>query len=284
MAKKNLIKKQPFSGKTAIICGASKGIGKATAKEIVMLGGSVSIVARGVESLEEAKSEVQALRVSESQFVETIASDTADMGILKPHFDSFIDKHGVPDYLINCVGYAYPNYIEELELDDYRKNMEVNYFGQLVPTVILLPHFIKSKQGHIAFISSGGGFVGIIGYASYSPSKFALVGLAETLRHELKPYNINISIMYPPDTDTPGFEIENQTKPSETDMIVGSSSGFATPETVAENFVKGILKKKFFIIWGEVKMFWILKRLSPRLVFLYGDIFLKFARKKLGKT
>jgi len=119
MAKKNLIKKQPFSGKTAIVCGGSKGIGKATAKEIVMLGGSVSIVARGLEALEAAKSEVEALRVSDSQFVETISCDAADMDALKIHFESFIKKYGVPYFLINCVGYAYPHYVHELSLDDF---------------------------------------------------------------------------------------------------------------------------------------------------------------------
>ncbi|HEY71272.1 MAG TPA: SDR family oxidoreductase [Anaerolineae bacterium] len=284
MTKKRLIKQQPYRGKTALICGASKGIGKETAKEIVRLGGSVGIVARDSATLTHAAQEIAAERMSESQLVETITCDTTDMGKLKPLLETFIEKHGVPDVLINVVGYAYPNYIQELKLEDYRKNMETNYFGQVVPTLILLPHFMKEKKGQIAFTSSGGGFVGIIGYATYSPSKFALVGFAETLRHELKPFNIRVSVLYPPDTDTPGFEIENQTKPPETDVIVGSSAGLASPEDVAEKFVEGLLRGKFFIIWGAVKMFWILKRFSPKLVFLYGDVFLRIARKNLGKS
>lgn len=284
MAKKKFIKQQPFSGKTLLICGASKGIGKETAKEVVRLGGSVGIVARDPVVLKQAAQEIEAEKASPSQFVEMIACDTTDMDALKPHFDAFIKQHGVPDTLINLVGYAYPNYIQELKLEDYRKNMEINYFGQIIPALILLPHYMKIKKGQIAFTTSGGGFVGIIGYATYSPSKFALVGFAETLRHELKPYNIDISLLYPPDTDTPGFEIENRTKPPETDEIVGSSAGLASPEKVAEIFVEGILRRKFFIIWGAVKMFWILKRFSPKLVFLYGDVFLRIARKKLGKT
>lgn len=283
MAKKKLIKQQPFQGKTLLVCGGSKGIGKETAKEIVRLGGSVGIVAKDSKILNEAAREIESEKATESQFVETIACDTTDMDALKPLVEAFIDKHGVPEILINLVGYAYPNYIENLTLEDYRKNMEGNYFGQVIPTLILLPYYMKNKKGQIAFTSSGGGFVGIIGYATYCPSKFAIVGFAETLRNELSPYNIDISVLYPPDTDTPGFEIENRTKPPETDMIVGSTAGLASPHDVAEIFIEGILRKRFYIIWGVVKLFWMLKRFSPKLVFLYGDVFLGIARKKLGK-
>lgn len=272
-----------FFGKKAIICGGSKGIGKETAKEFLRLGGSVSIVARGKTGLREAYEEMLQISLEENQFIETIACDTTDYDSLKPHFDHFVDAHGVPDYLLNCVGYAYPNYLEKFTLEDFRNNMEVNYFGQVVPMLIILPYMIEAKKGHIAFVSSVGGFIGLIGYATYSPTKFAVAGLAEVLRHELKPYNIDISVLYPPDTDTPGLAIENQTKPKETEIISGQVK-LASPEKVANKFVDGLRKKKFRIIWGDAVLFEIIKRLSPRLLFLYGDIILKSARKKLGKT
>ena len=55
------------------------------------------------------------------------------------------------------------------------------------------------------------GYFGIMGYTAYAPTKFAIVGLTDALRNELKPYNISFSVLYPPDTDTPGFEVENRT-------------------------------------------------------------------------
>lgn len=276
------MKKLPFRGKSVIVCGGSKGIGKETAKEIVQLGGSVSIVARDPVTLNEAAEEIKTQRVSEIQFVETIACDATDMDRLKPHIETFIDKYGVPDYLINAVGNAYPKYVQDYSLDEFRNNMDVNYYGQLVPTLILLPHFIEAQQGHISFVSSTMGFLGFIGYASYAPTKYALVGLAEVLRHELKPYNIDFSILFPPDTDTPGFEIENQSKPPET-AIMSETGNVSSAKRVAEIFVRGLVKKKFFIVSGETKLFWTINRYAPWFVRAFLDNDLKKARKKLGK-
>jgi len=251
MAKKKLISRQPYSGKTLLVCGASKGIGKETAKEIVRLGGNVGIVARNADALNQAAKEIEAERASQSQFVETIVCDATD-------------------------------YVQDLTLDDFKRNMDANYYGQLVPTLILLPHYMKAKQGHIAFVSSLAAIVGIIGYAAYSPTKGALGGLSETLRHELKPYNIDISVVYPPDTDTPGFEIENRTKPPET-AILSEGAKLCTAEKVAEIFVEGLVKRKLTIIFGESKMIGLLFRLAPWLVHAVVDSDLKKARKKLGK-
>jgi len=282
MAKKNLIKKQPFSGKTAIVCGASKGIGKATAKEIVMLGGSVSIVARGLEALEAAKSEVEALRISDSQFVESIPCDVTDINALEPHFESFIEKHGIPDYLINGVGYALPQYFHKLTLDDFKREMEVNYFGQLVPTMILVPHYMEAKKGHIAFVSSVLGFLSGIGYASHAPTKYATLGLAESLRHELKPYNIDISVIHPADVDTPGFVEENKTKPQET-ALLSEDIKLTSAEKVAEEFVIGILKRKYIILYGGAKLYSLVVRFIPGIYRTYYDYELGQIRKKMGK-
>lgn len=272
-----------FSGKILVICGGSKGIGKETAKEIARLGGSVCIVARGEESLQLAAEEISAVRESDSQFVETIQADTTNPDEIRAPLLSFVEQFGVPDYLINAVGYAYPEYVTNLTLQDFEKNMRVNYFGQLVPTQILLPYFIKAGAGHISFVSSMLGYMGLIGYATYAPSKFALVGLAEVLRHELKPYNIDISVLYPPDTDTPGFETENKTKPQETAML-SETAKLYTPDKVAKQYVRGLLKKEYHIMIGEGKWIWRATRWAPRLVHAIMDSDYRKARKKLGKT
>jgi len=160
--------------------------------------------------------------------------------------------------------------------------MDVNYYGQLVPTLILIPHFMEAKKGHIAFISSLLGLFSAIGYASHAPVKHAQVGLAETLRHELKPYNIDISLLHPADVDTPGFEQENLVKPPET-LLISEATKVDSPEEVAEIFVKGILKKKFTILYGIGKILWIILRIEPKIIRFYYDFELKRIRKKLGK-
>lgn len=282
MVKAKLFKKQPFMGSYAIIPGGSKGMGKATAKLFAQLGGSVVIIARNEEFLKKAVDEIEQVKSENTEFVEMISCDTTDMEKLKPLLEDVINRYGVPDYLFNFVGYAFPQYIEKLTLEDFKKNMDVNYYGQLVPILILLPHFMKARKGYIGITSSAMGFIGFMGYATYSPSKFALVGLAEVLRHELKPYNIKVSVLYPVDTDTPGFEEENKLKPQEC-AIISEAGKLMTAEEVADIFITDVLKGRFEILPGKAKFAWRMMRLFPKLVRSIFDSDYKKAMKKTGR-
>jgi len=278
-----IVRKQTFRGKVAVIPGGSKGIGRAAAREFVMRGGSVCVIARGKDALKQTRAELESLRTQgAAQFVETISADTTDMKKLKPALEKFIKQKGVPDYLINCVGYAYPQYIEKMSLADFQKNMDINYYGQLVPILIMLPHFMKEKRGHIANVSSMMGYFGIMGYAAYAPTKFALVGLTEVLRHELKPYNIACSILYPPDTDTPGYEVENRTKPKEC-AIMSEKAKLMSADDVGAAFIEGIIKKRFSILPGEAGLIWRIFRHFPGLVRWIIDGDYTKARKRIGR-
>jgi len=140
-----------------------------------------------------------------------------------------------------------------------------------------------ARKGHIINVSSMLGYFGIMGYATYCPSKYAIVGLSEVLRHELKPYNINVSILYPADTDTPGLEKENQSKPDECKAL-SESAGLLSPEQISDALIKGILKGKYQILPGQAGFIYKMYRHLPGLVrkILDGDY--KKIRKKLGKS
>ena len=112
-----------------------------------------------------------------------------------------------------------------------------------------LPAMVQQGRGAIVLISSGAGLIGVYGYTPYSPSKFALRGLAESLRGELKVSGIQVAIVYPPDTDTPQLAEENKTKPPETQKITASAETWSA-ENVAIAIVKGIEKKQFAIAPG----------------------------------
>lgn len=280
MAIKKYKKSRPFSRTISIVCGGSKGIGKAIARSLVQYGGSVLIIARNKENLKQAAVEIDQFKQEKEQFVEILACDTSDMEKLKPLLAEFINKYKTPDYLINNVGYSQPNYIEKIALADFKKNMEVNFYGQLVPTLILLPYFINKKKGYIINVSSVLGYLGIMGYASYCPTKFAIVGFSEVLRHELKPYNINVSLLYPPDTKTPGYEQENRYKPKEC-ALISEHGSLLTAEKIADCLIKGILKKRFKILPGPASFLWKMYRHWPWLVRRVADNDYKKARKKL---
>ncbi len=241
------------------------------------------IIARGEQAVKETMEECRVFHNGQNQFISKIIADTTQIDKLRPKIDEFISEHGIPDYLVNVVGYALPKYIQDYTFEDYAKNMEVNFYGQLVPTLILLPYFIRNKTGHIANVSSVSGYMGMVGYNSYTPTKFAIVGWSEAMRHELKPYNINVSVLYPPDTETPGFKEENRSKPAECAML-SESGKLYPPHKIAEIFVSGILKRKFNIHAGSSKWISLVKRIAPKLFFKVIDHDYRKARQSLNKT
>ena len=282
MAKEKLIKKQPFKDKSAIICGGSKGIGKATAKLFSQLGGNVCIVARTLDDLNAAAEEIKNLKVNENQLVEVISCDTSDMEQVKRLFNEYIEKFGVPDYSFNFVGISYPNYTDKLNVEDFKFHMDTNFFGQLNPILTILPYYMERKEGYFINMSSIAGYIGLMGYAAYTPTKFAIVGLSEVLRNEYKVYNIKVSIIYPPDTDTFGLHEEAKSRPEELN-IIAERAGLMQPDEVDEVIIKGVFKEKLYIHAGSSKLYWRIMRLFPKLVHKFTDSDLKKARKKMGK-
>jgi len=278
-----MAKTNRLAGQTAIVCGGSQGIGLSTAAEIVRRGGSVAVVARGSGTLKQAAARLLTMAQDSRQFVDAIPADAVNQEDVGPKLEAVIEEHGAPDYLINAVGYARPDYASNLRLEDYQRQMEFNYFGQLIPTLVVLPHLLEARRGHIAFVSSMMGYFGIIGYAAYAPSKFALVGLAEVLRHEFRPSGLRVSVLYPPDTDTRGFALENATKPPETHAL-SADIKVAQPDDVARQFVDGIMRGKFHILPSGAGMAWRLQRYAPQLVRAYTDRALIKARRRAGKT
>lgn len=239
-----------FNGQHAIITGGSSGIGKATAMLLASQGANISIIARDRVKLEAARSEIESVKVHSNQRVFTVAADVSVRSQIESAIQTAIATLGIPDILVTSAGIAHPDYFENLPVEVFERTMAINYFGSLYSVKAVLPSMTKQQKGHIVLISSGAGLIGIYGYSAYSPSKFALRGLAESLRGELKPLGVQISIVYPPDTDTPQLEAENKTKPPATKLITGTAKVW-TAQAVACEIVRGIEKKKFAIAPGS---------------------------------
>lgn len=238
-----------YRNKHAIITGGSSGIGKATAKLLAQQGANISIIARDRIKLATAQQEIEAARVDSTQKILTLAADVAQQAEIFQAIQQAIAELGIPDILITSAGMARPGYFTEIPLEIFEKTMAVNYFGSLYSIRAVVPEMAKQQRGNIVIISSGAGLIGIYGYSAYCPSKFALRGLAESLRGELKPKGIRVSIVYPPDTDTPQLIEENKTKPLETKMITGSAKMW-TATAIAQKIIRGIDRQQMTIAPG----------------------------------
>lgn len=233
----------------AIITGGSSGIGKAIATLLIQQGYSISLIARRPELLEGAKIELEKGCVNPEQKILCCPADVSNREQITGAVETAIAKLGAPDLLITSAGVARPGYFEEMSVDIFEQAMSVNYFGTLYAIKAALPTMKQKGQGRIVIISSGAALIGLYGYTAYGPSKFALRGLAESLRGELKGLGIGVTIVYPPDTDTPQLAAENKTKPEETKQITGTAEMWQ-PDRLAAVILQGIEQNKFAIAPG----------------------------------
>jgi NAD(P)-dependent dehydrogenase (short-subunit alcohol dehydrogenase family) len=254
-----------FAGKNVYITGGSSGIGLSTAKLLAAAGAHISVFARGRERLESASQEIRSLRRSENQGVSWTALDVSRKDQVDQVMATAVGEFGAPDLLINCAGRAYPRYFEDITYEQFDETMRTNFFSVWHTVSALVPH-MKERGGHIVNVSSMSGFVGVFGYTDYTASKFAIIGFSEALRSELRRYGIRVSVLCPPDTDTPGFQVENRTKPEET-QAVSAAARVMRPDDVAKGLIQGIRKGKFLIIPNfEGRMIYLVKRVFPSLL------------------
>ena len=133
---------------------------------------------------------------------------------------------------------SHPGYFEQLEVEDFRAQMDLNYFGTLHPIRAVLGSMLERGSGTIVGISSAAGLVGVFGFGAYAPSKYAVRGLMDALRAEVEGRGVFVACAFPPDTLTPGFETENLIKPPETAAV---SAGIKPklPEEIGAGIVRG---------------------------------------------
>ncbi|MEM8859218.1 MAG: SDR family NAD(P)-dependent oxidoreductase, partial [Chloroflexota bacterium] len=238
-----------FKNKHVFITGGSSGIGKTVGRYLALEGANISIVARSQPRLEYARLEIESYRQSPKQQFRAYAADVSIQTQIEGAISRAITESGPIDILITSAAIAVPGYFQALSDQIFRDSMEINYFGTLHAVRAVVPQMIERKSGQIMMLSSGAGLIGIFGYSAYGPTKFALKGLAESLRSELKPHNIHVSVVYPPDTHTPQLVSENRIKPRETKAI-GSSGGVLEVDQVAQAMIKGLKRKRFEVAPG----------------------------------
>ena len=230
-----------------IITGGSSGIGLALARIYAHRGANISLLARTATALETARNELTALAGNHSVRIESV--DVADEILTAAAIGRCEDHFGPCDILITSAGIVEPGLFEALAPEAFRRQIDTNLLGSVHATRAVYSGMKQRRSGSIMLVSSGAGLIGIYGYAAYSASKFALHGFAEALRSEARPHGVRISVCFPPDTETPQFTRELETRPLEAAVVMGSVAPWASGDVV-ERIVKAIDKGGFEVFFG----------------------------------
>ena len=180
-----------YNNKVVIITGASMGIGKQLAKQILLYGGKVVITGRSLERLEAVEEELS----TAGKDILIHAGDCSDFGNNELLMQKTIARFGKLDVLINNAGLSGFAEVSELKPDITKQIIDTNIYGSLFPTIVSLPELQKTN-GAVLFVSSIACFQGIPQYSTYCLSKKSLMALAQSLYIEQKGKNVFVGISY----------------------------------------------------------------------------------------
>ncbi|MEH6987063.1 3-ketoacyl-ACP reductase [Cytobacillus firmus] len=214
-----------LKGKTALITGAGRGIGRAAAIALAKEGVHIGLLGRTIENLEKMADELSQYDVN----VSAAAADVADLKAVTHAVEHIKSDLGSVDILINNAGIAKFGGFLELSPAEWESIIKVNLMGVYNVTRAVLPEMIEQKSGDIINIASTAGQKGAPITSAYSASKFAVLGLTESLMLEVRKHNIRVSALTPSTVAT-DLAIE-------TNLTDGNPEKVMQPEDLAEFMV-----------------------------------------------
>lgn len=170
--------------RVAVVTGASSGIGEEIACQLSAAGYQVYGASRRAPA-------------DQASGVEHVTMDVCDDSSVREGIATILREAGRIDVLVNNAGYLSAGAFEEISLTEAKAQFETNYFGVVRATLAVLPGMRERKLGHIITISSLAGLVPVPFWGHYNASKFAVEGLMETLRHEARPFGIQVAMVEP---------------------------------------------------------------------------------------
>ncbi|MFA6450427.1 MAG: SDR family oxidoreductase [bacterium] len=277
-----------FTNKNVIITGGSSGIGEGLAKRLFKQGANIALVARDAKKLTRVKDEMLAaggagkVKTAAQPNVAAFSCDVTDYQATIETMKRLADEFGTPDFLFNFAGILNSNYFENLPVEDFRAQMETNFFGTLHFIKAALPYMKGRKGARIINMSSVSGIMGVFGYSSYCASKFAVVGLSDSLRLELKPQGIEMHLILPPEIDTPMVDGIRETRPLE-NVKYTHSAGVLSVDEAIDDILSGMSRGSYAIIPGKkAEMIVAANRFLPGASRFFADKIIKSCYKGPG--
>jgi NADP-dependent 3-hydroxy acid dehydrogenase YdfG len=255
-----------FRDKVVVITGAGSGIGKATAIAFVAEGADVVITDIHEDRLLEVAGEISA----KAGRILTRKVDVADRSQVKDLADFVIREKGRVDILCNNAGVAIGATFENTSLEEWEWIFSINFWGVLYGIKAFLPSMIERKYGHIVNTSSLAGLCSMPGMSAYSSTKFAVAGLGEALRAEVRKYNIGVSTICPGVINTRVVEdgrmhLREESRANRQTVVDFYKNLGWPPERVAKAVLSAVRHNRSVVPVGpEAWVQWFSKRLSQK--------------------
>ena len=248
-----------FTGKTALITGASAGIGRALALEFAREGANVAVLARRLELLEKLGRDIEGL----GRRALPLRCDVTKEAEIRAAIDSAVSTFGALDVVVANAGFGVVGPVEQLSVDDFRRQFETNIFGVLHTVKPAIPVLQKSR-GRLVIVGSVSGYVAVPATAAYAMSKFAVRALADALYHELGPSGVGVTLVSPGFVESDFREVDNQ-------GVHHPGAGDPVPrwivmptETAARKIVRAVARgRREIILTGHGKLAVFLQRVAP---------------------
>lgn len=193
-----------LQGAAVIVTGASAGIGRETALEFARRGANVVLAARREDRLRELATRVERIGV-ESLVVRADVGRSEDVDRM---VRAAVERFARIDVLVNNAGFGFSGTIEETTEADMRELMDVNYMGAFNAIRAALPHMRRQRRGHIVNVASVVGKLAFPFHGAYSATKFAMIGMTESLRGELDGSGVTATVVLPGSTRTEFFDVQ----------------------------------------------------------------------------
>lgn len=262
-----------------MVTGGSSGIGLASAELFAARGYDVAIVARDQVRLDAAVARIESARRSSEQRIAARSADLSVWESCEAAVESLVGDGFDPDVLVNSAGVILPGVFTEMPLEHLERNMDCGFWSVVYPCRAIAPRMVARGSGHIVNVSSVAGYLAIYGYTGYSAAKFAVMGFTEALRGEMKPHGVRVSVVCPPDTETPALAHEKTLRPRETDVIAGNIKPIPA-EKVGRAIVRVVDGGGYLVIPDALSSFYFrLKGLVPELFWFIVDGDVVKARK-----
>jgi len=252
-----------FNKKVIWITGASSGIGEALTYTLAERGAHIIISARREQKLQKVKSNCGAAKSN----ILILPLDLADHEQLPEKCEQALEHFGHIDYLFNNGGVSQRSLAVDTDIEVVKRIMAINYTGTVLLTTQILPSMIDRGEGHVIVTSSVMGKFGTPMRSSYAASKHALQGYFESLRHEMEPHNINVTIVCPgfihTDVSVNALTANGQKYEK---MAPGQNDGM-DPKIFAQKLLKAVKKNKKEVYIGGTEILSIyLKKWAPGLL------------------